>query len=256
MVESVVIIIFISNLIVGVLLGMSSIGGFLLPLIYVGFLQLPLRESLALSFLSYAVAGIIGSYSYWKAKNIDVKLAMVISVGSIPGSFIGVQLNFLIPDQLAKLVMYLFVLLSGLSLLIKRKEREDSQGRHKSKLLKNKISIFIIGLIIAAVCALTGAGGPILLVPLITSLGLNIRVAVGVGLFNSVIIAIPSVFGYFQHTNMDEIALLIVASVVGQIIGITNGTFLANKIKIDHLLYLIASITIVTSLYMLVTLFR
>jgi uncharacterized protein len=108
-----------SNLIIGVLLGMSGISGFLLPLIYVGLLNMPVHDSLALSFLSFAVSGIIGAFSYWKSKNMDIKLAILLSIGSLPGAFLGVQINVLISDFMAKLLLYLFVLLAGLSILLK-----------------------------------------------------------------------------------------------------------------------------------------
>jgi len=251
------VIILFANFFVGVLLGISSIGGFLLPLIFVGFLEFPLRDSLALSFLSFAVAGLIGAYYYWKSGNMDVKLATFLSIGSIPGALIGVKLNVLIPDDTAKLLLYLFVLVSGVSLLLKSKKskRNVPAEANKSKLLDSKASILLIGLISAAICSLTGAGGPILLVPLLSNLGISIRVAVGVCLLNSVVIAIPSVFGYFQFANMENLPLLLVASVVGQIIGTLTGSFFSNKVKLNHLSISIASLTVVSSTYMIIMLF-
>lgn len=251
------VIILLSNLFVGVLLGISSIGGFLLPLIFVGFLDLPLRDSLALSFLSFAVAGLIGAYYYWKSGNMDVKLAMYLSIGSIPGALIGVKLNVLIPDHTAKLLLYLFIFVSGVALFLKSKKgnRNESSKAQKSKLLENKASILMIGLISAAICSLTGAGGPILLVPLLSNLGISIRVAVGVCLLNSVVIAIPSVFGYFQYSNMENFSLLLVASVAGQIIGTLTGSFFSNKVKLNHLSISIATLTVISSTYMMIMLF-
>lgn len=240
-----------SNLIIGVLLGMSGIAGFLLPLIYVGFLDIPVHDSLALSFLSFAVSGIIGAYSYWKSKNMDLKLALFLSLGSLPGAFLGVQINVLISDFLAKLLLYIFILLAGLSML---KKNKDDTKVNRSILLNHSSIIILLGFLTATICALTGAGGPILLVPLLVSLGINIRVAVGVSLLNSVFIAIPSIFGYFAHANMKTIPMLIIASLIGTIIGIITGTRLANKVPINRLKIMIALITILSSVYMLVML--
>ncbi|MEH7524022.1 sulfite exporter TauE/SafE family protein [Bacillus sp. JJ1503] len=244
-------VVLISNLIIGVLLGMSGISGFLLPLIYVGFLVMPVHDSLALSFLSFAVSGIIGAYSYWKSKNMDLKLALYLSIGSLPGAFMGVQINVLISDFLAKLLLYIFILIAGLSILLKKNNRN---GDRQSKILNNHLVVILIGLITAAVCSLTGAGGPILLVPLLASLGVNIRVAVGVSLLNSVVIAIPSVFGYFAHASMGNLTMLIIASLIGTIVGILIGAHFANKVPIHHLKLFIAIITILSSMYMLISL--
>lgn len=245
-------IVICSNLIIGILLGMSGISGFLLPLIYVGFLGMPVHDSLALSFLSFAVSGIIGAYSYWKSKNMDLKLALFLSLGSLPGAFLGVQINMLISDFLAKLLLYLFILLAGLSIIFKK--NNENMVINRSILLNHSIIVILLGFLTATICALTGAGGPILLVPLLVNLGVNIRVAVGVSLLNSVFIAIPSIFGYFSNANMETISTLVIASLIGTIIGILTGTRLANKVPIHHLKLMIAIITILSSVYMLVML--
>ncbi|MED3551745.1 sulfite exporter TauE/SafE family protein [Cytobacillus praedii] len=245
-------IVICSNLIIGVLLGMTGISGFLLPLIYVGFLGMPLHDSLALSFLSFAVSGIIGAYSYWKSKNMDLKLALFLSIGSLPGALLGVQINVLISDFLAELLLYLFILLAGLSILFKK--NNENTITKQSILLNHSFIVILLGFLTAVICALTGAGGPILLVPLLVSLGVNIRVAVGVSLLNSVVIAIPSIFGYFAHANMETTTPLIAASLLGTIIGILTGARLANKVPIHHLKIMIAVITILSSVYMLVML--
>lgn len=245
-------IVLLANLVIGIFLGISGIAGFLLPLIYVGFLHMPVHDSLALSFLAFAVSGVLGAYSYWKMKQMDLKLALFLSIGSLPGAFLGVQINVLTSDFLVKLFLYLFVLLAGLSILFKKNKGEGEQER--SSLLDHRLFVMLLGFLTAVICALTGAGGPILLVPLLASLGVNIRVAVGVGLLNSVIIAIPSMAGYFSRANLDSTAILIVASLVGTIIGILTGTRIANKVPIPQLKILIAIITIVSSVYMLATL--
>ncbi|WP_160725000.1 sulfite exporter TauE/SafE family protein [Bacillus sp. USDA818B3_A] len=245
-------IVLCSNLIIGVLLGMSGISGFLLPLIYVGFLAMPVHDSLALSFLSFAVSGLIGAYSYWKSKNMDLKLAIFLSIGSLPGAFLGVQINVLISDFLARLLLYIFVLLAGISILLKKNNENTKINR--SPLLNHSVIVMLLGFITAVICALTGAGGPILLVPLLASLGINIRTSVGVSLLNSVVIAIPSIFGYFAHADMSTTSMLITASLLGTIIGIITGARLSTRVPIHRLKIMIAIITILSSVYMLVML--
>ncbi|KNF07563.1 putative permease [Gottschalkia purinilytica] len=125
-------IIILSNLIVGTLIGISGIAGFLLPLIYVGIVNIPLRDAFALSFLSFLVGGIFGTYSYWKLGNIDLKFAKLISVGSIVGAIVGVRLNMLIPVDIAKLMLYIVVLLSGIFILLKKNNNHHNMKKIKS----------------------------------------------------------------------------------------------------------------------------
>lgn len=249
-------IVLLSNLVIGVFLGLSGISGFLLPLIYVGFLNMPLKDSLALSFLAFAVSGLIGAHSYWRSKNMDLRLALYLSIGSIPGAFLGVQINVLISDVMAKLLLYLFILLAGLS-LFKKKGVATQSGEIESsnKIIDNNLMLLIIGLLTAAISSLTGAGGPILLVPLLATLGVNIRIAVGVSLLNSVIIAMPAIFGYFYYATMDGLPSLIISSLIGITVGVLTGAHYATRVGTEHLRLFIGGITVISAVYMLVSLF-
>ena len=48
-----VVIIAAANLIVGGLIGMTGVAGFLLPMLYAGYLKMSVAESLALSFCAF-----------------------------------------------------------------------------------------------------------------------------------------------------------------------------------------------------------
>ena len=119
-------VVILSNLIVGTLIGIAGIAGFLLPIIFSGFLGLPVTDALALSFLSFLTSGLLGAWSYHRSGRMDWKLAAPLCLGSLVGALVGVWLNLLIPVQVAKLLLYVVVLLSGLSVLLK-KERAAGQ---------------------------------------------------------------------------------------------------------------------------------
>ncbi|MGF7057684.1 sulfite exporter TauE/SafE family protein [Brassicibacter mesophilus] len=250
----IILIIVLSNLVVGTLIGISGIAGFLLPLIYVGVLNIPLRNSLALSFISFLVGGIFGTYSYWKLGNINMKFAKLISIGSIIGAIVGVRLNMLIPADTAKLVLYIVVLLSGISILL-RKNSDDQKHKEPeiSKILQKPLPVIIIGFITAAICSLTGAGGPILVVPLLTILGMNIKVAVGVGIFNQIFIALPSSLGYLINSNYEEMTILIISSLIAHIMGVIFGARISDKINLSLLRKIVSVISITSALYMLIS---
>src|SRR5699024_11595848 len=98
MIPYLLLIVFFSNLIIGIFLGISGISGFLLPMIYVGFLDMPVKDSLALSFLAFAVSGVIAALSYLKSHNFNIRIALYLSIGSILRAFLGVQVNVFISD--------------------------------------------------------------------------------------------------------------------------------------------------------------
>lgn len=242
-------IILILNLIIGLLVGLTGVSGFLLPIIYAGFWEWPIHDALTLSFIAFLVAGIIGAFIYWKNGHLDMKFAFYLGLGSLPGAFLGVQINVAIPDLVAEGLLYLFVLFAGISIIL----RKNPTGENKYKWTTHPSVIIGIGLFTAIICALTGAGGPILTVPILVSVGINIRTSVGVSLFNSIIIALPSAFGYFGYSTMPDMNLLILFSLAGTTIGIVIGSRLALNTPVGRLKIIIAVITILSSIYMLMT---
>lgn len=242
-------IIALSNIIVGTLVGISGIAGFLLPIVFVGYLKLNLSTSLALSFVSFLTSGIIGSYRYNKIGNLNLSFGIIVSIGSFIGSILGVKLNSMIPLETAKLFLYLVVLCSGLSILI-RKNKENNNV--ESKLLNNKLFIIFFGIITGAICSLSGAGGPILVMPILVSLGMSIRTAIAVSLFDSIFIALPACVGYIFHAKDEkDIFLLLITSILFQTIGVLMGTKYSTKINVNLLKKCVAIFSISIAIYMI-----
>ena len=79
-------VIAVMNLIVGILVGVSGIAGFLLPIVFTGYLGMDLSLSLALSFISFLTSGIIGSYRYQRQGQMDLKFGVLVGIGSIAGA--------------------------------------------------------------------------------------------------------------------------------------------------------------------------
>lgn len=239
-------IIALANIIVGI----SGIAGFLLPIIFVGYLKLNLSTALALSFISFLTSGIIGSYRYNKSGNLNLHFGIIVSIGSFVGAILGVKLNSMIPLETAKLFLYLVVLLSGLSILI-RKNKENNNS--ESKLLNNKLFIVLLGVITGAICSLSGAGGPILVMPILVSLGMSVRIAIAVSLFDSIFIALLAFIGYlFLAKDETNILLFLITSILFQTIGVLIGTKYSNKINVNILKKSVAIFSILIAIYMII----
>ena len=59
-----------------------------------------------------------------------------------------------------KIILYLIVLLSGISILL----RKDKPGNTEKKAVQSVSFYLVLGAVTGAVCAASGAGGPVLLV--------------------------------------------------------------------------------------------
>lgn len=243
----------IANGLVGALIGISGIAGFLLPITLNGFLGMNMADALALSFASFLTSGILGAWAYHKKGNLDLWLSIPLCIGSLAGALLGVRLNLVLPVATAKTLLYAVVLLSGISVLLKKdKASEDDKG--------NKISapvLVILGVVTAAICALTGAGGPVLVVPLLAMLGVNLRVAVGVSLLDSVAIALPACAGYFAGATLEPgtLALLTAICVVFHGAGVLFGARVSGKVNLKVLRLMVGLLAVTAACYMLVKLF-
>ena len=220
--------VFIVNLIVGILVGMSGIAGFLLPIFYISIMKLNITESLSLSFMAFIVSGILGSINYYRSKLLNLNVAIIISIGSFFASIIGVKVNLLIPEQIMQVILYLVVLFSGLSILLRKDKVKDKDANY------NKIGLVIIGFITGFICSVSGAGGPIIVLPILLMMNIEVHEAVAVSLFNSIFIGIPAAVGYFLNSQrnvvLEIIPFALVAHGIGVYIGSKNGSRINQKI--------------------------
>lgn len=222
-----------ANLVVGALVGLTGVAGFLLPIVYTGPLSMGVTEGLALSFAAFIVSGALGAVNYNKAGNLDIPFGLRLSAGSLVGAILGVKLNLIIPESTVKIILYVVVLLSGVSILL-RKDKADGGEKKQYVISEHLIPTLLLGFVTGAICSLSGAGGPVLVMPLLVVLGIGIRTAVGVALFNSVFIGIPACIGYMLQCSFKEILPVMLAALVFHGIGVSFGS--RNAVKINQVL--------------------
>lgn len=219
-----------ANLAVGALVGLCGVAGFLLPMFYTASLGMNVSEGLALSFAAFIVSGALGSFNYKKAGNLDVRFGVKLSIGSLIGAVLGVKLNLIIPEEYVKSILYLVVLLSGISILL-RKDGGKAEKEKRFSIEKNLPLTLLLGFATGAICSMSGAGGPVLVMPLLVVLGISVRSAVGIALFNSIFIGIPAVIGYLGQCDLSKILPILLVALIAHGIGVFYGSKNASKIN-------------------------
>ena len=213
-------IVMAANLVVGAFVGLTGVAGFLLPIVYTGPLGMGVTEGLALSFAAFIVSGALGSVNYNKAGNLDIPFGIRLSLGSLAGAVLGVKLNLIIPESTVKVILYVVVLLSGISILL-RKDKSQEEGGRAYVISDHLAATLILGFVTGAVCSLSGAGGPVLVMPLLA-------------LFNSVFIGIPACIGYMMQCSVKDLLPVMAAALVFHGIGVVYGS--RNAVKINQIL--------------------
>lgn len=237
------------NLLIGLLVGFCGVAGFLLPMFYSG-ISMNVVKSLALSFPAFIVSGVLGAINYKKAGNLDIQFGMKLSAGSLVGATLGVRMNLVIPEDKAKMLLYLVVLLSGISILL-RKEKEESGKKRMSYITEHMGITVFLGGVTGFICALSGAGGPVLIMPLLVVFGMPIRTAVGTALFNSIFIGISATVGYLVQCKIETIFCTLMTALFFHGVGVYLGSKYAVNVNQLLLKRGVAVFSIMTAVYKL-----
>ena len=250
---SALLIIAVANALVGASIGICGIAGFLLPILYTEVLHYSVDQALAYSFLAFLVSGALGSLSYHKAGNLDLGTSFKLGAGSLVGALGGVWLQALIAKSTAKEILYLVVLVSGASILLRMYTDSRKQAAQEKTqpdgLVQHTWFLLLLGVTTGAICSLSGAGGPVLVMPLLVTFGVPARLAVGIALFDSVFIAIPACVGYLARVELALPLLALIAASHG--IGVLLGSSIADKVPVKALKLFVAIFSVCIAVYML-----
>lgn len=173
------------------------------------------------SSLTVFIMAALSSYTYMKRKQGDIKTALVIIIGSIPGSYIGVYFNSRVSPEMFKILFSLLIVLLLVLMIVKNKLPSMSLG---------KVSKVLFGLFIGILSGLFGiGGGPITIPVLLVFFALTQKVASATSSYVTLVTAFISVLSNVATGNNDlSLALFMIP---GAIIGAKVGTFLNSKVS-------------------------
>ena len=173
------------------------------------------------SSLTVCIMAALSSYTYMKRKQGDIKTALVIIIGSIPGSYIGVYLNKIVSPGLFNILFSLLIVLLLVLMLIKDKLPNMNLG---------KVSKVMFGLFIGILSGLFGiGGGPITIPVLLVFFALTQKVASATSSYVTLVTALIRVLSNIASGNNDlSLSLFMIP---GAIIGAKIGTFLNKKVN-------------------------
>ena len=267
---------------VGIIMGMVGIGGgFLLTplMIFFGIPSPVAVASVANQLVAPSVSGVL---SYWKSSNVDFKMGIILLIGGVIGSSIGVLIfNFLNNlghlDLVIKLSYVLFLSIIGSlmfiessRLILRVRKGKISRGKlhqhnwlhglpFKTRFRKSKLYISIllpllIGIIVGILAALMGTGGGFIIVPaMIYLLGMPTSLVVGTSLFQIIFVASnTTILQASQNQTVDIILAFLL--LLGSVIGVQIGSKFSNFLKGEHLRFFLSIIILMVGFMLLIDL--
>ena len=237
-------LVFLFGLFAGTLIGAAGIGGVVLVPLLVYGAGFSVHTSIAAAVSSFIFSGLIGSFAYAKRGEINWLQLVYLTVGAIPGTLIGTYTLSKVNAESLKLFIAAVLIFAS----------SKQIANIKFKPLRNQttpsnISLLLVGFVTASLSVLSGTGGPLVLVPILTFLSMPLLPVIGL----SQAIQIP-IAGFATVGN--EMLGIIRWEIVALLSpGLALGTFLGAKasehLPVDKIKNLVAFLLLGSGVYML-----
>ncbi|MFP1643916.1 sulfite exporter TauE/SafE family protein [Pontitalea aquivivens] len=253
--------------IVGLLSGLFGVGGgFLItPLLF--FIGIPPMVAVATGANQVVASSVSGVLAQFKRKAVDVPMGLVLLVGGLLGSALGVWVFNILArlGQIDLAVQLAYVLLLGSIgvLMLQESLRAMNRARKATKPVKRHQHIWVhrlpfkvkfrasglyisvippilVGLVVGVLAAIMGVGGGFIMVPaMIYLLGMPTKVVIGTSLFQ---IIFTAAFTTLLHavTNQSVDVMLALVLIIGGVVGAQIGSRMGARLKAEQLRILLA----------------
>lgn len=222
MVISTVIVIAAAGLAAGVLIGCIGIGGVILVPALTYIIGVPIDIAIAGAMMGYLLAGMVGTFVYSRRRSIRWDMAGWLWAGAMPGAFAGAWFMQLTDPAVLELAIGTLALLSGLHAL-RPPLPVDSNGHS----ISNPV-LALVGAVTGYASAVTGTGGPLVLLPILIWLRVPVLAAIGLSQAIQLPVALLATIGNFAFGEPDVMVGLGLA--VALTVGTWTGAQLAHKV--------------------------
>ncbi|NIM28828.1 MAG: TSUP family transporter [Gammaproteobacteria bacterium] len=224
------------GLLVGVLIGCIGIGGVLLvpSLTYVGGMEV--HVAIATCMFSYLFSGAVGAVAFARRGSIRWSMSGWLCVGAMPGAYLGAVSATAAPAGVLELLIAALAVLSGGHALMRG--GDETASPH----VLQPLALVAIGAVTGYGSAMSGTGGPLLLVPMLVWLKVPMLTAVGLSQVIQLPIATLASVGNLIHGRIDIIVALGIAGLL--MLGVALGARIAHWVP-AHVLRRIVAIVLI-----------
>lgn len=231
-------------MVIGSLIGSVGIGGVLLVPWLTGVIGFGVREAVAIAMASYIATGIVAILQAlvtgdWR----ELGGYWPLVVATLPGAFLGGLAIALIPDATALLVLAIFLVLTGGWSLVRHRYLDTRTAEYEA-------SGWITGGVTGFASAITGTGGPAVLIPILLWRGIPVLAAIALGQIVQLPIALAATGGNLASGPFDLGAAAIVGAALTP--GVLFGRWVAKRLPIGLLTRILALVLIATGVWLAV----
>lgn len=199
---------------IGALIGCVGIGGVLLVPVLAFLGGVAIHEAIAAAMFSYLFSGAAATWVYARKGSIDWGSSLWLAIGAMPAALAGALAASYATALALELLIAALVIFAGIRAL------RPAHGEERTSSL-SKPGLVGLGLFVGFGSALTGTGGPLLLVPLLVWMNVPILTTIGLSQVIQLPIAALATAGNIHFGLLDLWlgAVLAVMLLLGSVVG-------------------------------------
>ena len=259
---------------VGFLSGMFGVGGGFLMTPLLIFYNIPPAVAVATEANQIVASSFSGALAHFRKATVDIKLGVMLLVGGIAGSAIGVVIFSSLREagQLDLIISILYVvflgtigslmLIESLNAIRKNRNPETAPAPEvpsqqswvaslpfkmrfeRSQLYLSVIPVLILGMLVGILASIMGVGGGFIMVPaMIYLLRVPTNVVIGTSLFQIMFVTMFTTIAQSAANQTVDIVLALIL-MVGGVIGAQFGAQAGQKLRGEQLRALLALIVL------------
>ena len=212
-------------------------GGLYAPVLILIF-GVPTQTAVATSLASVLPTTAAGAFSHYREGNVDIRIGLVLGIGGVIGTLIGVYIANLISPTLLRKILGIFTLLMLFPMLrsaLKRRKKPDEEKIEEENLKKStrltgpkRVIATFFGVAGGIMAGIFGISGTPPVVAGLYSLGMPAILVVGTTVFVLIFNSAAGIGGYFLMGKLDLPLIILLGG--GAVIGALIGPKLLKKI--------------------------
>jgi uncharacterized membrane protein YfcA len=231
--------------VIGLTLGLLGGGGSILTvpaLVYI-IGQTP-QVAVVASLVIVGANSVLGAFFHRAQGTLNWRVALVFGGVGMVAAYFAAGLSHLLSSTLLLVLFAVLMLVVGGLMILRKAPNDEGHTSH------GWMVTVLAGLVVGVLTGFLGVGGGFLIVPaLVMLVGLPMRQAVGTSLVVIAMNSLAGILGHLSQTHLDYtlISLFVIAGMGGTFAG----TWLAQRMRADHLRRIFAFFVIALALFLL-----
>ncbi len=221
------------GLVAGGLIGCVGVGGVILVPALVYLAGIPIKFAIAAAMFAYLLSGAVGTFAFARKKSIRWSMTMPLWLAAMPSALVGALAVNVAPGRLLELLIGLLTAGSGIQALRRKVPADEPDGQNVSNGY-----LAMAGGVTGFLSALTGTGGPLVLIPILMWVHMPVLTAIGLAQAIQLPIAVLATAGNY-YAGILHVSLGLIIG-LGIVFGTWGGAWLAHVLPREMLRRIVA----------------